>query len=228
MKILIDHREPEKIARLLSECDIEFEIKQLPAGDLWIVKDGEVVVVERKTIADFIVSLRNNRLWEQLLRLSGCTEIAGCKIKHSLLVLEGKFEDYYENCESNYDGSKLWASIMGALLEVLLVYNIPVLLAENNEALKALLRILIKRESQGKNERPPQPRWYLRETANLPAKDSRVMALAAIPLIGEVMARNLLGHFGSLERIARASIEELQEVKGIGRVRATKIYEVFH
>jgi ERCC4-type nuclease len=225
MKILIDHREPEKIARLLSEYHIEFEIKQLQAGDLWIVKEDEVVVVERKTIADFMVSLRNNRLWEQLLRFSSCTEIAGCKIKRCLLILEGKFEEYVQDY---YEDSKLWASIMGALLEVLFVYNIPIVLAENDEALKALLRILIKRELEGKNQRLPQARWHLREAVNLPVKDSRIIALGAIPLIGEVMARNLLAHFGSLEKIARASIGELQEVKGIGKARAAKIYEVFH
>ncbi|MEM2934209.1 MAG: helix-hairpin-helix domain-containing protein [Halobacteria archaeon] len=225
MKILIDHREPEKIARLVSECHVEFEIKLLPAGDLWIVKDGELILVERKTIADFVASLRNNRLWEQLLRLSSCIEISGCKIKRCLLVLEGKFEEYVQDY---YEDSKLWASIMGALLEVLFVYNTPVLLAENDEALKALFKILIKRELQGKNEQSPKARWYHREAVNLPVKDSRVIALAAIPLIGEVMARNLLAHFGSLEKIARASIEELQGVKGIGKARAAKIYEVFH
>ncbi|MEM2925611.1 MAG: ERCC4 domain-containing protein [Methanocellales archaeon] len=225
MKIFIDHREPEKIAQFLSEYYIDFEIKQLPAGDLWIVKDGELVLIERKTISDFVASLRNNRLWEQLLRFSSSTEIAGYKIKRCLLVLEGRFEEYVQDY---YEDSKLWASIMGALLEVLYVYNIPVLLAENDEALRALLRVLIKRELQGKNEQPPKARWYLREAVNLPVKDSRIIALAAIPLIGEVMARNLLEHFGSLERIARASIKELQAVKGIGRVRASKIYEVFH
>lgn len=224
MRILLDHREPERIAQMLSECRIEFEIGQLPAGDLWIVKDQEVVVVERKSIADFMASMWNNRLWEQLLRLLSADEISGYKIKRWALVLDGKFEEYVQEY---YEDGKLWARIMGALLEVAFVYSTPVIIAENDEALRAFLRTLVNREREGKNEGAPKARWFQRAAEALPAKDSKVIALTAIPLIGEVMARNLLAHFGSIEKIAGASMEELQAVEGIGRVRAARIYELF-
>ncbi|RLF36187.1 MAG: ERCC4-type nuclease, partial [Thermoplasmata archaeon] len=48
------------------------------------------------------------------------------------------------------------------------------------------------------------------------------------PNVGEVLARNLLNHFGSISRIANAGIEELKLVEGIGDKRARQIYELFH
>jgi DNA ligase (NAD+) len=48
-----------------------------------------------------------------------------------------------------------------------------------------------------------------------------------IPDVGWVTAQNLARHFGSIDRIAGASPEDIQEVEGIGPERAEAIAEWF-
>jgi DNA ligase (NAD+) len=56
---------------------------------------------------------------------------------------------------------------------------------------------------------------------------SRVLFGLNIPKVGWVIARNLANHFGSAERLAAATQDELQEVEGIGPDRAVLIGEWF-
>ena len=59
-------------------------------------------------------------------------------------------------------------------------------------------------------------------------KATLLSELDAIVGIGSKKKKNLLRHLGSLKRIKMASIEELQEVKGIGEELAKQINNHFH
>lgn len=224
MKFIVDVREGERIARIAEEiCDTELRV--LPLGDILLVLNGEAVAFERKTPHDFVSSIRSNRLWEQLLKFMKTDEILGFKIKRRILVIHGVLRDYsiLEN------EGKFWSSIMGALLEILFVYDTPIIVAENDLALEALLRVEMRREMEGANDGPPDARWFRGwRKEGLPQKDLRKYALTSIPLIGEKNAEALLRHFGSIQRIANASVGELMRVRGIGRKRAENIYNLFH
>ena len=56
-------------------------------------------------------------------------------------------------------------------------------------------------------------------------KEMTKSALDEIDGVGEVKRKNLLKHFGSIEKIKSASIEELTEVKGIDKKLAKLIKE---
>jgi len=56
---------------------------------------------------------------------------------------------------------------------------------------------------------------------------SRVLLGLNIPDVGWVTAQNLARHFGSVERLADATQEEIQDVEGIGPERAEAIAEWF-
>src|SRR5213592_442730 len=56
---------------------------------------------------------------------------------------------------------------------------------------------------------------------------SRVLLGLNVPDVGWVTAQNLARHFGSIERIAEAAPEDIQEVEGIGPERAEAIAEWF-
>jgi DNA ligase (NAD+) len=56
---------------------------------------------------------------------------------------------------------------------------------------------------------------------------SRVLFGLNVPKVGWVTARNLARHFGSAERLAAATQDELQEVEGVGPDRAVLIGEWF-
>jgi DNA ligase (NAD+) len=56
---------------------------------------------------------------------------------------------------------------------------------------------------------------------------SRVLLGLNIPDVGWVTARSLASHFGSVDRLLNAPVEEIQEVEGIGPDRAESIAEWF-
>jgi len=231
MRCLIDHRE-RKVSRLIEGLFGEIEVVSLPLGDVLLVHEGGSVLVERKTITDFLSSVRSNRLWDQLLRLMKTEEILGLKVKRRILLLDGDFEKYLEPFGEGYsakDVQVFWCQIMGALLEIIYVYDTPIIVAENKEALRAFFKTLARREETGLNDKLPTARWYRkRPRVDLPVKDRKRYVLSALPLVGETLAKNLLDHFGTISNIANASVEELQEVPKIGKKKAEIIYEIFH
>jgi ERCC4-type nuclease len=231
MKALIDHRE-RKVAKLIEGLFGEIKVISLPLGDVLLTHGEEAVIVERKTITDFFSSVRSNRLWDQLLRLMKLEEILGFKVKRRILLLDGDFEGYLEpfgEASSAKGIQVFWSQIMGALLKIIYVYDTPIIVAENNEALRAFFKTLARREETGLNDKLPTARWYRkRPKTDLPVKDRKRYVLSALPLIGETLAKNLLEHFGTISNIANASVEELREVPKIGKKKAETIYEIFH
>ncbi len=68
MKLLVDHRERRTVKLVEDACEA-VTLTQLPIGDYVLLSDAAAVVVERKTVTDFLASIRSNRLWDQLLRM---------------------------------------------------------------------------------------------------------------------------------------------------------------
>ena len=66
----------------------------------------------------------------------------------------------------------------------------------------------------------------IQNSKNRPLK--RFLTALSIRHTGKETADLLSEHFGSLEKIRNASVEELSEVQGIGNIVATSIYEYFH
>jgi excinuclease ABC subunit C len=52
--------------------------------------------------------------------------------------------------------------------------------------------------------------------------------LKSLPDVGEVRAKALLTHFGTLEAIFKASTEDLAKVDGISKRRAERLFTLFH
>ena len=230
MRLLVDHRE-RTLAELLEDVCEEVTFTQLPIGDYLVASDSGTVLVERKTVSDFWSSVRSNRLWDQLLRMMKTEKVLDYLVKRRILLLQGNFEDYFDTIKRTSRRSLLvhWSQLMGAFLEIVYVYNTPIVHAEDDTALKAFMRILVKRESSGMNDKLPDARWYRKPArADLPVRDRKKYVLASLPYIGEVLAENLLGHFATISDVACASVEELQKVPKIGKKKAKIIHNMFH
>lgn len=65
-------------------------------------------------------------------------------------------------------------------------------------------------------------------TDNKGCKKSRRSRLDEIPGLGFKRQKDLLAHFHSLDYIREASLEQLQQVTGIGEQLAKEIYNYFH
>jgi len=89
----------------------------LPLGDYEV---DSTLIVERKTLADFAVSVLDGRLFRQVGRLAREPEVRSC------LILEGTPERYPRLAIPT-------PAFQGALITVTLVFGVPVLRSANPE-----------------------------------------------------------------------------------------------
>ena len=89
-KLLIDNRE-HKLIQILQNYDIPCEITTLTLGDFHIVNthtNEPVLIIERKSLADFASSIQDGRYNEQSFRLDK-TELHNHNI---IYIIEGKLD----------------------------------------------------------------------------------------------------------------------------------------
>ncbi len=208
LEILIDYREYKSgIYETLSKNkEVKTTYTDLELGD-YLVNDQ--FLFERKTIKDFASSIKDGRLFRQACRLiNGSFK--------PILLLEGTANDL-RNSEMGRE------AIQGALINITLILGIPMLRAKSPQE-SAQLMIYTARQIQriahisafSSGKRPKGKR------AN------QLRLLQALPGIGPKRAFALLNKFGSLDALFKATIEELDEVSGIGGQTAANIHWILH
>ena len=202
-RIYVDPRE-RGMAKLLESRGLEVILKSLEVGD-YVISDR--VAIERKTAQDFVASIIDpeRNLFRQIADLSRSYE-------RPVLILEGR--DLYTRQVSP-------SSIQGALASVALDYGVPIIPTEDQEDTASLIHLLASREGREGRE----PKLHGHKTART-LKEQQEYLISAIPSVGPSVAKNLLRHFGSIERVIAASMEELQEVDMVGPKIAERIREL--
>ena len=192
-KISVDYREKTSlVASELVKLGFEIEFKELKVAD-YIVKD---VAIERKTVSDFISSMINRRLINQIEELK--------QYENKLLIIEGIDEQELYSDE-NSDGVSP-NSIRGFLLSILLRHKIPTLFTKNpKDTAKFMERIARKKENE----------MSIRAVKkSLDKKEQMQFIVEGFPGIGPKNARKLLEKFKTIQEIINASQEELQNTIG--------------
>ncbi|MFW5996600.1 MAG: ERCC4 domain-containing protein [Lentisphaeria bacterium] len=184
------------------EKDIELRIGHLRIGDYRV---SEGLVFERKTLSDFIQSIKDGRLFRQAERLASIPDHRG------VLILEGTTASLSKTRMSR-------EAIQGALISLTLTFNIPVLRAFNGEE-SAKLILTAVRQTKRKSEN-----YIPRSSSRIRGKKAaQIYLLQGLPGIGRQKASDLLHHFQTFNGVINADLEELQQVKGIGKETAEKI-----
>lgn len=209
VNIYVDTREMRSsVAKALEEMGAIITLKTLEVGDYIL---SERVGVERKTVEDFLSSLIDRSQGRDLF--TQMAELAR-NFEKPILILEG---------EGLYTARKINPNaVRGMLASISIDFGIPIISTSNPEDTAALLYIIAKRE-QFDSER--EITLHGRKTS-LTLKEQQEYLVSAIPGVGLIAAKNLLRHFGSIEAIMTASVEELIKVEKIGRKTAKKIREV--
>jgi len=207
-EIVIDQRELEAtIARDLStRSGVETRLETLAVGD-YVLSDR--VVVERKTVEDFLATLTggDRSLFEQV----------GDAARHyarPVVVVEG--EDLYGRRNVHPK------AIHGALASLTVDFGVSVTRTRNAEETADLLEVIATREQT--DERREVSVHGEKQSRTLPEQQEYVVA--AIAEVGPVTARSLLEALGSVEAVMTADEEELLAVDGVGEVTAARIREV--
>jgi len=206
IKIFADHREKGTgIIKELIDMDVELKLESFPNSDYIL---SSRVGVEFKTVEDFVQSIIDGRLLQQIKNLRS-------NFERPLLVIEG-IEDIYSvrNVHAN--------AIRGTLSAVAVDFGVPILYTKNPKDSAQLLKIIAKREQEeigvSFNVHP--------EKKNLSIKEQQEYIISSLPGIGTGLAKPMLKHFKSVKNVINAEQKELEEVEKIGKKKAEKIKDI--
>jgi len=165
--------------------------------------------VERRTSSSFLDGISDKTLFASAIDL-------GERFDVGVLLVEGGYGT------APYRAFHPQA-LRGALASMVLVYGLSLVVTPSPEESAALIAMMARQEQGGVPEISLVPK---RKAADLADMQRRVVEM--LPGCGLTVARDLLQHFGSIERIVRAAEGELCEVRGVGPKTAAGIRQVLH
>ncbi len=204
INITADDREckSDVIKSLMGIENVEICIRRLSMGDYQVENQ---LIVERKTIKDFAVSIIDGRLFKQMICLAN-------SIFEGVLILEGTVSDTVEIGMTR-------AAMQGALITVSLILGIPVLRSRDPSETARLI-VYIGRQIESMAGGGVHHRHGYRPKGK---RKRQLFILQGLPGVGLEKAGRLVDNFGSVEAAISASSSELQSVNGIGKSLAEKI-----
>ncbi len=210
----IDYREQR--SGIVSEIEkfstrFDCEITRLPVGDYRI---GDKIIIERKTIPDFLASVKSGRIFQQAYRMAN----SQCCC---LLILEGG--------KPPPEATKMKrAAIQGVLLHLAVVLNIP---AIRSRDIKETAWLINQIAGQCLSVQKPKNKSLIFRSPGVKAskhQQRKLQLIQNIPGIGVEKALALLKSFGTIEKISNTGVDGLSEVHGIGQKLANNIYTIIH
>jgi len=196
--VIADYREKEVIENLKNLGAIVNELN-LKVGDFVFSSNG--VVVERKTHSDFVSSIIDGRIFEQVKYLKENYE-------RPVIIVEG-----FSDREINENALK------ATIASLITKFDASFINTKNSLDTAKMIYWLAKKEQEDTNKtlgfkqgKKPKEMKRLQE-----------FVLSSIPGISNVLSRRLLESFGSIDQAVNASEIDLSKVKGIGKKLANKI-----
>jgi ERCC4-type nuclease len=202
-RVVVDDREPADavIAALRRRSDVELGVERLVSGDYRI---DDLLLFERKTLPDLILSIKDGRLFQQALRLASAP-------LRAVVILEGRGRDLAGS------GMRREA-IQGAISMLTVQLGLPLLRAMDPEETASLMLATARQAHACATGALPRcgqrPRGKRRVQSHI---------LQGLPGIGPARAQRLVERFGSIEAIIAAPAQELARVPGIGETTAAAI-----
>ena len=166
--------------------------------------DGKTINIERKE-DDFFGSLFSGHLYEQLLSM------------HE----RGKIKAYYLIVTKSYDQLKMEAMtrdinpnvLIGTVASLTKMGFPPIFIEDPEDCVK-----LITKLCDDFAECPDRTK-VINRCVNIKSNN-----IIKFPHVGDKIGERLLEHFGSIKAVCNATIEELKEVKGVGKRTAEIIH----
>jgi ERCC4-type nuclease len=221
--IMIDNREPEYFQHL-KFAGVPTMVTLLECGDVQAVTDdGCTLVFERKTPSDFLNSLRDDRLFPQLARM---TEIRNANHRMDepmtywpYLVITGQFLPN-GNGKVTADGRETgwsYASVMGTLLSIQEMGIFVVFANGDLDYEETILRI-------GKRDRKPKMRI-------LPARPAQILGpkaafLSSLPGIGIEKMQEILDWSGNNVAHALIGLTDMEIKSPVGLALRRRLRDV--
>jgi ERCC4-related helicase len=203
--IMADHREKDnRIVKNLIDLGVSVKTGQLEVADYLV--SGRVAV-ELKKVPDFVASIIDGRLLEQVRGLKNNFEKA-------VLIIEGD--------EDIYSIRKVHANaIRGMLASIVLDFGIPILYTKSPQDTASMLAVMAKREQNKGGD------FSYHASKPKSMREQQEFVVSSFPSIGVLNAKRLLEQFGSVKNLVNASKVELVKVDKIGDKIADRLIEMF-
>ncbi len=194
--IVIDDREVRcGICDELKKLDVEFEVCRLKIGDYII---NTKIYIERKTVSDFLESIYDNRLFNQIYNLRKNN-------KRAILIIEGK----------HLPGK---ASVRGVLCSLASRWYTPYLRSADLQGTAWILQHLQQYEQY---EKPSFCVYDYRKKRSVSTMEEKM--LMQMRSVGPETARKLLRKFGSINALINAPDEEILKIENVGKIILAQI-----
>jgi len=202
MKVFVDTREKENVLKLLKQLGIPYERKYLEAGDF----ETEGLVCERKTIFDFISSIRSMKLFSELRKLSDHCESTN---KVPLLMISGTIDDarkLFDQWNLQINEQSVWGGIASSFVRygVSIIWNL-----KDDRELLYIMHQIAEKIAEGKFMMPH--RMQLRRDTT-----KKIALVCEVLHVSPTIAKRLIDKFGSLKNILLAEDKQLRYIDGIG------------
>ena len=229
--VIVDDREPPRIAERLEALGLTVAVSRLDAADFQFFPHGLNVLIERSTISDLLGKLSDRRIVAQAHKMVAAADLC-------ILLREGAFRkgptqmvEYHQprHPEADHEGwvrtGWAWASFQGMMFDLKLM---GLLVWDTYDLGEAANDIAIIVESLHKDEH----RWIRERTRPDILTADRlyrnvVWALCAFDGIGPETATALLHGRSFAETVAVVAdgSVDLKTVKGFGKTRAVSLRE---
>jgi ERCC4-type nuclease len=211
---------------------IEIFSENLILGDIHVTYKNLIHIFERKTLQDLQASIVDGRYKEQKARL-----LSNVSQKYITYIIEG------DNILSSNTYSKNKSMIQGAYLHTLFRDNIRIIYTKNIEETTTLILLLstkiIDRPDKFLYEEYTSDKCYTdfiklkkKKIDNIDNKTCFIMQLSQIPMISNVIAKNIYSKYISMANLIKMlavfetteqQIKELCKIDGVGKEKATLI-----
>lgn len=189
---------PGKVVNVLRGMNITCEKRNLNPGDYWVVG----VAIERKADTDYIASIKDGRLKNQLYKLSVAYPL-------SILIIEGSV--LMAQMESNLHSNSFWSSRVGDFLKQSAEGEQGVIhMLETPTPSTTALVIRFVREKMLN----PAPRIFRPPRIKYSPDQMAIYVVGSIPGIGPERARRLLEKYGTPRNVFLS--DDWREIHGIG------------
>lgn len=201
--VFADTREVSDLVEKLRQRGSRVEVKQLDFGDFVVSSD---IVIERKTLDDFVKSIYDGRLFKQLTSMSE-------KYAKPILVIQGERKRLSGIGETAF---------YGALASVLADFRVPIFFASNEKEVAEIIYHIARREQMEKKREARVREGRKPSTLS----ENQRFIVSGIPGVSGVLADRLLTNMGTVERLFSSSELELMKISGIGEIMAKRIREL--
>lgn len=225
--IFIDHRERKysdpnySIPSMLEKLGIEIQKKHLEVGDYIIPGESMTACIELKSATDYVNSIINGRLNDELLNISA-------NFEYPILLVYGSVTDAIINTEVR---RSLWFNFLSACVTDISPVGksarISVIHVESDFDAVSFMKTLHKKITSGNIFREPSVRKI-----KIPrGKEQLYSVMWMFPPdchIGKTRAKSILDHYGSIHWLVNTDKEELESIDNIGPTIAERMINHIH